>query len=75
MTEKLLSVIQLKLLTGLIEELTEKCKLKGEEDEKVKIAELIEKNFGLKVYEPELLNEKEPAILVNEECKAYLYIP
>ncbi len=58
-----------------MEEMAEKCKLVNGVEEKIKIAELIEKNFGLKVFEPELLEEDKPAILVNEECKAYLYIP
>jgi hypothetical protein len=58
-----------------MEEMAEKCKLKGEEDEKVKIADIIEKNFGLKVFEPELLEEDKPAIILDEKCKAYLYIP
>jgi hypothetical protein len=74
-TEKLLSVTQLKLLTGLMEEMAEKCKLVSGLEEKHKISDIIEKNFGLKVYEPELLNEKEPAVLLDEKCKAYLYIP
>jgi hypothetical protein len=65
----------LKLLVGLMEEMSEKCKLVGMEDEKVKIAELIEREFGLDVYEPELLSEDKVAVVMDEGCKVYLYIP
>lgn len=75
MSEKLLSTTQLKLIAELMEEMAEKCKLVGAENEKVKIAELIEKEFGIKVYEPGLLDKNKPAVLLNENCKAYLYMP
>jgi hypothetical protein len=64
----------LEKMANMMKELAKACE-EDNHNEKVKIAEMIMDKFELKVYESQSLDQKEPAIIVDDTCIPYLYIP
>ncbi len=63
----------LEKMANMMKELSKACE-ENNHDEKAKIVETIMDKFKLKVYEPQFMS-KEPAIILDDTCIPYLYIP
>jgi len=63
----------LEKLANMMKELSKACE-ENNYNEKVKIAGMLLDEFGLKVNEPQFMDNG-PAVIIDDSCMPYLYIP